>query len=686
MLWQPDPRPALPTTMTRYRQWLEREWSTIGEGRSIPEDPDALHRWSVTDLAGFWSSVARFFEVRFHRAPDEELPRGALPTATMPGTRWFPGATVNYAEHALRRGPGKQNQDLAIVDTREDGRIERYTFGELRIHVAAIRAYLVDLGVGKGDRVVGLLPNSAHAVVALLAAASLGAVWSSCSPDFGVRAVVDRFRQIEPTVLIAVDGYQYGGRFVDVRPTIARLRAEIPSLRGTVLVQRVDPQATLPNQPHRVVTWLDALQHHWGSRLHFESVAFDHPLWVLYSSGTTGLPKGIVHGHGGILLEHLKALGLHSDLGPGQRFLWYTTTGWMMWNYLVSGLLVGSTIVLYDGSPAYPEPARLWELAEDHRVTYLGTSAAYLQSCVKKALHPVEQFGLHRLRVLGSTGAPLSAEGFDWVAEEFGPGVQLASVSGGTDLCTAFLGASPDRPVWSGELSGPLLGASVEAYDESGQPVYDEVGELVLTEPMPSMPVAFWNDPDGSRLTSAYFEDFPGVWRHGDWIRRTPRGSCVIYGRSDSTLNRGGVRMGTAEFYRVVEQDSDVLDSLVIDTSGVGEPVGRLLCFLVLAEGAVRDEVVDRLCGGLRRELSPRHVPDLFAVVGSVPRTLNGKKCEVPVKKILAGTPVERAVSRAALSNPEALEPFIRWAQDGSSQATALEATVSAADGPAGSA
>jgi acetoacetyl-CoA synthetase len=402
------------------------------------------------------------------------------------------------------------------------------------------------------------------------------------------------------------------------------------------------------------------LKEHAEAALEFEAVPFDHPLWVLYSSGTTGLPKGIVHGHGGIVLEHLKVLALHCDLGPGERFFWFTTTGWMMWNFLVSGLMVGSTIVLYDGSPAYPDLPALWRLAEEEAVTYFGTSAPYIQSCLKEGLRPASSCDLSALRAVGSTGAPLTHEGFRWISQEFGPAVQIASVSGGTDLCTAFVGAAPDVPVWLGELSCRMLGAQVAAYDEAGREVVDQVGELVITGPMPSMPLFFWSDPDGARLREAYFADFPGVWRHGDWIRITSRGSAMIYGRSDSTLNRGGVRMGTSEFYRVVESFPEIEDSLVIDTSGAGRTDGELLCFVVLSGVVTLADVEPKLRQALRTQLSPRHVPDRFAVIDEVPRTLNGKKCEVPVKKILAGVHPDQAVSRDALRNPRALAPFIR--------------------------
>ncbi|HEY3750050.1 MAG TPA: acetoacetate--CoA ligase [Pseudonocardiaceae bacterium] len=643
VLWRPDPDRV--SGMSRFRDWVRAE-----QGVDLA-DYDALWQWSVSDLPAFWSAVAGFCGVRFHSAASS-----VLGSSDMPGASWFPGATLNYAEQALT---GQPDDAVAVVFHREDGRTERLTFSELRSQVAAARAGLAALGVRRGDRVAALVPNSPATIVAFLAAASLGATWSSCSPDFGVRAVFDRFTQIEPTVLIAVDGYVYNGRTFDIRQTVSRLGAEIPSLKAVVLVDYTGGE--LPD----TVGWTALLEEHADAAPAFEPVPFDHPLWVLYSSGTTGLPKGIVQGHGGIVLEHLKALALHCDLGPGEKFFWFTTTGWMMWNFLVSGLLVGATVVLFDGSPGYPDLAGLWRLAEQERVTYFGTSAPYIQSCLKEGLRPVDTFDLSALRAVGSTGAPLSPEGFEWIASSVGQEIQICSVSGGTDLCTAFVGSSPDVPVWLGELSCRALGAAVAAYDAEGNPVIDEVGELVITKPMPSMPVYFWNDPDGSRLREAYFEMYPGVWRHGDWIKITDRGSSIIYGRSDSTLNRGGVRMGTAEFYRVVENLDEVADSLVIDTSGAGSSDGELLCFVVLASGVALADIEPRLRRDLREQLSPRHVPNRFFAIDAVPRTLNGKKCEVPVKKILAGVDVDRAISRDALRDPDSLRPFVELAKSG---------------------
>jgi acetoacetyl-CoA synthetase len=643
VLWRPDP--SYEPEISRFARWAGDEYGVPLDGT----DYAALHAWSVRELRDFWTAVARWCDVRFHSSPST-----SLGSASMPGAEWFPGATLNYAEHALSSAPGRADGDPAVVFAREDGLERSLTYGELRAQVASARAGLRRAGVRVGDRVVALAPNSIETLVTFLATASLGAVWSSCSPDFGARAVLDRFAQIEPTVFLAVDGYRYGGKGFDVLPTVSTLRDSLPSLRATVLVPYLDPAASLEG----AVPWSDFVSD--PGSLEFEPVPFDHPLWVLYSSGTTGLPKGIVQGHGGIVLEQLKTTRLQLDLGPGQRLFWFTTTGWMMWNFLVGGLLAGSTIVLYDGNPGYPDLGALWKLAERFEITVFGVSAPFIQSCLKADVEPAATHDLSAMRALGSTGAPLSVEGFRWIAAAVGSHVQICSVSGGTDVCTAFLTSAPTVPVWLGELSCAALGCDVHAFDEKGNDLHDQVGELVITQPMPSMPVSFWNDPSGKRLYEAYFDVYPGRWRHGDWVRATPRGSFVVYGRSDSTLNRGGVRMGTADFYAVVEAFDEVADSLVIDTTELdARDEGALLCFLVLTPGASLDDVTPRLRAALRTELSPRHVPDRFIVVNAVPRTLNGKKCEVPVKRILAGVPVEKAVSRDALLNPEALTPFL---------------------------
>jgi acetoacetyl-CoA synthetase len=642
-LWEPPDDVGERSRIGRYIRWLEAE---RGLGFAT-DDYATLWRWSVTDLDGFWRSIWDHFQL-----DSATLVGAALADDRLPGARWFPGVELNYAAHALRSEP---DGPALVARSQSRGRVE-LSMADLRDQVARCRAGLVRLGVGRGDRVAAYLPNIPETVVALLATASLGAIWSSCAPEFGTRSVVDRLRQIEPVVLLAVDGYRYGAKAVDRGREVAAVRAELPSLRATVTVPYLadDPGAARLDDS---LTWDELLAE--PAELVFEDVPFDHPLYVLYSSGTTGLPKPIVHGHGGILLEHHKVLALHNDLGPGDRFFWFSTTGWMMWNYLVSGLLVGATPVLFDGDPGYPDLGALWQMAAEEGVTFFGTSAPFLLACRKAGVEPGAVADLAALRAVGSTGAPLPAEGFVWVYEAVGGDVLLSSVSGGTDVCTAFVGGCPLVPVRAGEISCRYLGARVEAFDDAGRSVVGEQGELVITAPMPSMPVGFWGDADGSRYRAAYFERHPGVWTHGDWITLFPDGACTITGRSDATLNRGGVRMGTAELYAVVESLPEVADSLVVHLEDPAGGPGRLLLFVSPAAGArLDDDLRSRLVTALRTELSPRHVPDEIHEVPGVPRTLSGKKLEVPVKRILAGADPDVAASRGSLANPEVLDAY----------------------------
>jgi acetoacetyl-CoA synthetase len=638
VLWTPRPDARQATRIGAYLGWLERE-----QDRSFATYDDLL-RWSIDDLDGFWTSIWRHFDVRSTTDPGPALADGH-----MPGARWFPGARLNWAEHCLRLDR-RQADDVVVVGRSQSRERTTLTVAELRDEVARVRVGLTRLGVGPGDRVAAYLPNIPEAVIGVLATASLGATWTSCAPEFGTRSVVDRLGQVEPKVLLAVDGYRYGERAVDRAEELAAIRAALPTLAATVVLPYLDTDA---RDIRDVMTWAELRAE--PAELAFEPVAFDHPLFVLYSSGTTGLPKPIVHGHGGILLEHLKVLALHNDLGPADRFFWFSTTGWMMWNYQVSGLAVGATIMLFDGAPGHPDLGALWRLAADERVTFFGTSPPFLMACRKEGLRPAELVDLSALRAIGSTGAPLPVEGFRYVGDAIGPSVHLQSLSGGTDVCTAFVGASPLVPVWEGEISCRQLGCAIEAFSPDGTPLIDEQGELVITRPMPSMPVAFWNDPEGERYRAAYFDDFPGVWRHGDWITFTDRGSCVISGRSDATLNRGGVRIGTAEFYAVVEAIPEVADSLVVHL----DRDDRLLLFVAMRSGAtLTDELRARIVRELRTALSPRHAPDEITVVPAIPRTLSGKKLEVPVKRILGGTAADVAASRGSLADPTSLDAF----------------------------
>jgi acetoacetyl-CoA synthetase len=693
LLWSPSADAIEASAVTAFARHVERT-----HGVDLP-DYDALWRWSTAELETFWATVWAWFDVRASAPYERVLGTRALPDAV---STWFDGARLNYAEPALREGAGPggprvddassdasdpapgppadaeggaapvaaarriaTDADVAILARSEsrDG-LTSWTRGELRERVAELAAGLRALGVGEGDRVVAYLPNVPETTAAFLACASLGATWASCSPDFGPRTVIDRFAQIEPKVLLAVDGYRYGGKAHDRRSVVAQLQAALPTVTTTVVLPYLESEPDL-SALRDVVLWEDALVR--GEELTFAQVPFGHPLWVLYSSGTTGLPKPIVHGHGGILLEHLKALGLQKDLGPGERFFWFTTTGWMMWNLLLGGLLVGATIVLFDGDPGYPDLGRLWDLAEETGVTTFGTSASFIAGSMKAGIEPRDGRDLSALKALGSTGSPLSTDGFDWVYDRLGPDLWLFSTSGGSDLCTAFVGGVPTLPVHRGELQARALGAALASFDPAGEPLVGEVGELVLTEPMPSMPVFFWGDEDGSRYRASYFEDYPGAWRHGDWITITDRGTAVISGRSDATINRGGIRMGTAEIYRAVLELDELLDAVVVDVPHPSDPSanGRILLFVVLRDGSELDaDLTRRIARRVREDCSPRHVPDAVHAVGAVPKTLSGKTLEVPLKRLLTGEPAEKVVSRDSLQNPDALDAFASLAAE----------------------
>ena len=627
IVWTPTEERIASATITRYREWLNETRGLRLEGYAD------LWQWSVDELEAFWGSIWEFFAVEASE-PYERV----LGSREMPGAEWFPGARLSYAEHIFR---GRRDDDVAIRHASELRPLGEWTWGELRASAGAVAAALREAGVVAGDRVAAYLPNIPETIAAFLGCASIGATWSSCAPEFGARSVVDRFAQIEPKVLLAVDGYRYGGRDFDRSETLAALQRELPTVERTLV---------LPYLAGGVWELEPA-------ELEFAQLPFDHPLWVLYSSGTTGLPKAIVHGQGGILLEHLKKLRLHLDARERDRLFWFTTTGWMMWNFLVGGLLSEASIVLFDGNPAYPDLGTLWDLADAAGITSFGTSAGYVASCQKAGVEPRAGRDLSRLDSVGSTGSPLSPESFDWVRDKLGEDVWLFSTSGGTDVCTAFVGGVPTLPVYRGELQARALGAAVEAWNEDGRPLVNEVGELVITEPMPSMPLYLWGDEDGSRYRESYFSTFPGVWRHGDWIEITDRGTAIITGRSDATINRGGVRMGTSELYRSVLALEDVLDALVVDVpEGDGS---RMTLFVVLQEGAALDEELEaEIRRRIRDDCSPRHVPDEVLAAPEIPRTLSGKILEVPVKRILMGASPDTVASRDSLANPASLAYF----------------------------
>jgi len=631
VLWTPTPQVVASTKLVAYERWLAETHGLRFGGYA------ELWEWSVDELEAFWGSIWEFFDVEASE-PYERVLTGR----EMPGVDWFPGSRLSYAEHVFR---GRRDDDVAIRHASELRPLGEWTWAELRASAGAVAAALREAGVVAGDRVAAYLPNIPETIAAFLGCASIGATWSSCAPEFGVRSVVDRFAQIEPKVLLALDGYRYGGKDFDRGETLAALRRELPTVERTL-----------------VLPYLAGGDWELGpAELEFAQLPFDHPLWVLYSSGTTGLPKAIVHGQGGILLEHLKKLRLHLDAREGDRLFWFTTTGWMMWNFLVGGLLSDASIVLFDGNPAYPDLGTLWDLADAAGITCFGTSAGYVASCQKADVDPRSGRDLSRLDSVGSTGSPLSPESFDWVREKLGEDVWLFSTSGGTDVCTAFVGGVPTLPVYRGELQARALGAKVEAWSEDGSPLVDEVGELVITEPMPSMPLYLWGDEDGSRYRESYFSTFPGVWRHGDWIEITDRGTAIITGRSDATINRGGVRMGTSELYRSVLALDDVLEALVVDVpEGDGS---RMTLFVVLREGAELDDALTaEIRRRIREDCSPRHVPDEVLTAPEIPRTLSGKILEVPVKRILMGAEPDAVASRDSLANPDALSYFEKLA------------------------
>lgn len=649
LLWEPSEERKENSQLHAFMEWLKKE-------RNLSFDTyEELWDWSVTDLEDFWESVWDYFDIKA-KTPYHTV----LSERKMPGAKWFTGATLNYTEHVFRN---RKWDKTAIIHTSEvRPGLEEVSWGKLYKDTLALQETLKHLGIQKGDRVVSYSANNYETVVAFLAVASLGATWSSASPDFGTQSVIDRFKQIEPKVMFTVDGYRYGGKEFNRMDTVEAIQAELPSLEATITIPYLQEDADFSNLKHPI-PWEKAVAGTKAKELTYEHVEFNEPLWILFSSGTTGRPKPIVHSQGGILLEHLKALTFHCDLDEDDRFFWFTTTGWMMWNFLVGGLLTGTTIILYDGNPAYPSIDTLWKLAEETGMTLFGTSASYITACMKDGIAPKEKFDLRALENISSTGSPLPPEGFKWCYDNVKEDVWIASVSGGTDVCTAFVIGAPILPVFAGELQCRGLGAKVESFDDSGSACINEVGELVLTEPFPSMPIYFWNDSDGSRLHESYFDMFEGVWSHGDYVKVTDRGTCVIYGRSDATINRGGIRIGTSEIYRAVDKIPEVEDSLIVDIpSPSGDSITPL--FVVLKEGyQLTEDLKAEIKKHIREYCSPRHVPTDIYVAPDLPKTLNGKKLEVPVKKILMGQPVKRVVNKGSLGNEKALDYFIEFAE-----------------------
>ncbi len=655
-LYTPDRRMADQSLMKQYMDWL-----FVKKGLYF-RNYDDLWDWSVTDLEDFWESIWQFFDVQSHTPYHQLIYRPNQ--EDMIGTEWFLGSTLNYAEHIFRHKSTQYRNDYALLFASERQGLTALSWAILEQQVAAMATYLRQQGIGTGDRVVAVLPNIPEAVVAFLATNAIGAVWSSCSPDFGIASIVDRFQQIEPKVLIVADGYTYNGKPIDKTDTIRDLCTKLPTLKRIIWVPYLDHSSDpTANFPKHHSLWQDVLNTPAPDGLIFEAVPFDHPIWVLYSSGTTGKPKAITHSVGGCLLEHLKALALHQDVRVGDRYFWYSTTGWMMWNFAIGSMLVGATLVLYDGSAGYPDLNVFWKLAEDARINHFGGGAAYYLACLRAGLKPIDTFKLSHLRTIGSTGSPLPPEGFRWIYDAVKPNVWLISFSGGTDVCSGFVGGNPLLPVYEGEIQCRLLGCHVEAFDENAKPVRGELGEMVILDPMPSMPLYFWNDRNNDRYRKSYFDEYPSIWRHGDYIRITERNGVIIQGRSDATLNRDGVRIGTSEIYSAVESLPEIADSLVV---GLERPGGQYFMplFVVLRPGStLTDELISRIKQTLRAQFSPRHVPDAVFSINEVPYTISGKKLETQVKKILSGVDVSLATTKDTLRNPASLNQFIEFAK-----------------------
>jgi acetoacetyl-CoA synthetase len=654
LLWVPQPDFAQRSNISAFIGWLD------ASGRARVSDYEQLRRWSVTQIEDFWAAIWDYFGV------ESVTPyRQVLDKRIMPGAKWFEGSRVNYAEHLLRHARIAEEGAAALLHKSETRPLGQMTWRQLACAVRIAASALRDLGIGPGDRVVSYMPNVPETAIAMMATVAIGAVWSSAAPEFGEKTVIDRFVQIEPRVIFVADGYRFGGKDFDRRDTVRRIVAALPSLQHVVWLRYLDEAAATPDDLPAMITWEGFMsgEDPGEQAFQFEHVEHDHPIWVVFSSGTTGLPKAIVHSHVGVLLEHLKLMAFHLDLKPGSRMFFYSTTGWMMWNLLMAALLTGAAAVLYDGNPSYPEPDSLWAIAEETGATFFGASPTYVQLMEKAGLVPGHKFDLSRLESVLVAGAPSTPETFQWCYRNVRDDLWVTSQSGGTEICSGFVGASPTLPVYAGEIQTRLLGMDVHAWNDDGAEVLDEVGELVVTNPFPSMPIRFWNDEGDKRYRESYFDTFPGVWRHGDFLKINSRGGCYIYGRSDSTLNRYGVRIGTAEIYRAVEQEPEVADSLIVCCELPGGNFFMPL-FVKLKPGmSLTDEVRARLNSRLRRDCSPRHVPDKTYVVADVPYTLTGKKMEVPVRKILMGWSVDKAVSRDAMSNPASIDFFVEFAR-----------------------